>query len=165
MPSSLYPPLLSRLRQCSFWMRSLQLICLSICLISSDGVGPALCAFMADLDETHNVVVAAEPNGKALLTLKHERKHDHESPHSTLLETLCVLGRSSNNEAQDHILWFSPLDDTRQTVGRNFPPVSVNVLATPVIAPITFRLGFRKPQSKQSWIGVKQHRTALVMRC
>ena len=49
----------------------IHLICLVGWLLSSEGLGPAICTLLADMDAVHEVVVAAEANGSALVTLKH----------------------------------------------------------------------------------------------
>lgn len=123
----------------------IHLICLVGWLLSSEGLGPAICTLLADMDAVHEVVVAAEANGSALVTLKHENDEELMEPHGLLVTALLILGRASEDPSKDHVLSFLPLDDGRRIDPRKIlppPPLRLNWRLPTMVQALSTQVAF-----------------------
>ncbi len=153
-------------RRHGFCWRLLNLICLGGWLISAEGAGPALCALFADLDAVHGVVVAAEPNGKAVVTLTHETAQEPMAPADAMPVAQPILNDGPTPLGQDHVLSFQPLDDSRLAKARKFQLPALLPLRTAAAAAMAELSGWqflRPPPAMPA----ARFRSALsrVMRC
>lgn len=153
-------------RRHGFCCRLLNLICLGGWLISAEGAGPALCALFADLDAVHEVVVAAEPNGKAVVTLTHETAQEPMAPADAMPVGQPMLNDGPTPPVPDHVLSFHPLEDSRLAKVRKFPLPALLPLRTSAAAAMAGLSGwpFLRPPPAMS---AARFRPALsrVMRC
>lgn len=138
----------------------LNLICLGGWLISAEGAGPALCALFADLDAVHGVAVAVEPNGKAVVTLTHETSREQ-------MAAPPILKQELSPPAQDHVLSFHPLDDSRLAKARKFQLPTLLPMRTAAAAVMPGFAGLRLVRPPSPDLPAGRFRPALsrVMRC
>jgi hypothetical protein len=106
---------IEKLRAHRGFCRWVHLICFWSWLISAEGIGPAACAWLASLDQVHQVVVCAEANGPVQVILTHESEAAHLEPHGPLVDALLVMGQASSEQFKDHVLSFHALDDGRRS--------------------------------------------------
>lgn len=145
----------------------LNLVCLGVWLISAEGAGPAVCALFADLDAVHGVAVAIEPNGKAVVTLTHETSQEQMATEESVLAAPPILQPELHPPAQDHVLNFHPLEDSRLAKARKFQLPALLPMRTAAAAAMPGLAGLRLVRPPSPDLPAGRFRPALsrVMRC
>ncbi len=156
-------------------MRCLHLVCMMSMILSADGIAPALCVWMANWDQSHQLQVSADAESGAVLVLSHgedeEETTESWDDHGILIDLILMLGRRADIPHEDHVLLFSSLDNARRHQARSLPEGIASQPQTNVSVAVPFLLDrMSHPQGRAHTRGrfspgLEVRRSRQIMRC